>query len=854
MKSAARLKFTATGAASGTSASALTVSAAITGFRTLATAIADDAAKPNGIVVSDTNVPFTSVDSSGNWETSRYTVSSTTVLTRTRVLSSSAGGTTPAVFNGGALTVFHDPSAEDYSGGMVDVDDVGFDIVLLLGQSNMAGRGTLDAYVDVTDSRVFQWGTGGDANTQSKITRAQDPMPHIEGVQAGNMGMGVAFGRAYAASVPAHRNVLLVASAMGSTGLCIPGAQWAPSGGNLYTAALSAAQAALAAAKLTHPNSRIVGAIWAQGEADADAAISQATYASTLKTLIANFRSTLAAPNMWFVIAGMVPEYIAGNSAGYTPIQSAHIAVAAQTDHCAYVPGPTGYSNGSPGIHYLAPGYRILGVKAATAVQAARRYLAPVVNASAVVISPSPASVVVNNPVTVNVTTDNPLTGSQTQQITMTATITGTWSPSNVVNLSSSTASAAPTFTPTQAGSGNITATVTGTLAISANSPALVSTAVTVSGAPTIGTAVAGNGSASVAFTTPASNGGSAITGYTATSTPGGFTGTGTTSPIAVSGLANGTAYTFTVHATNGIGNSAESAASNSITPSAGATAPGAPTIGTATAGDTTASFPFTAPASTGGAAIDTYQLTVYNASTNASVGTFSGTVSPIGATGLTDGTGYYGKIAAHNSVGYGAQSAASNTVTPVAATTTFTTWSTSATHKATALSSNDNLTVTDQLGSAGAWASIRSVASRSSGKYYFEVTPTGPAAILVGIDDGTTNVNTDFVGQDAGGWGYYNTGSIYHAGGGVAGVTGTAYTTNDTIGVAFDMDNRTIEWFKNGTSIGKTSNATLAATPMYAMVTVKDKSSPVMGFTANFGASAWKYPSSVPTGFVGFA
>lgn len=96
--------------------------------------------------------------------------------------------------------------------------------------------------------------------------------------------------------------------------------------------------------------------------------------------------------------------------------------------------------------------------------------------------------------------------------------------------------------------------------------------------------------------------------------------------------------------------------------------APGAPTIGTATAGDTTASFPFAAPSSNGGAAIDTYQLTVYNASTNAVVGTFTGTTSPISATGLTDGTGYYGKIAAHNSAGYGAQSAASNSVTPVAA------------------------------------------------------------------------------------------------------------------------------------------------------------------------------------------
>jgi len=84
---------------------------------------------------------------------------------------------------------------------------------------------------------------------------------------------------------------------------------------------------------------------------------------------------------------------------------------------------------------------------------------------------------------------------------------------------------------------------------------------------PTIGTATAENGQASVSFTAPVSNGGSAISGYTVTSNPGGFTGTGTTSPIAVTGLTNGTAYTFTVTATNGVGTGAASAASNSVTP-----------------------------------------------------------------------------------------------------------------------------------------------------------------------------------------------------------------------------------------------------------------------------------------------
>ena len=91
-----------------------------------------------------------------------------------------------------------------------------------------------------------------------------------------------------------------------------------------------------------------------------------------------------------------------------------------------------------------------------------------------------------------------------------------------------------------------------------------------VPGAPTSIVASAGVGAASVAFTAPASNGGSPITNYVATSTPGSFTGAGSASPINVLGLTVGTGYTFTVHATNAIGDSVESAASNSVTPTTG--------------------------------------------------------------------------------------------------------------------------------------------------------------------------------------------------------------------------------------------------------------------------------------------
>lgn len=98
MKFADRLKVTAT----GTSAATLNLGAAALGCRTLAQAIAD-----GDLATTDTGIPFTVDDGAGNWEDSLFTITSTTQITRTSVLRSNVGGTTPATFSGSTLTVFN---------------------------------------------------------------------------------------------------------------------------------------------------------------------------------------------------------------------------------------------------------------------------------------------------------------------------------------------------------------------------------------------------------------------------------------------------------------------------------------------------------------------------------------------------------------------------------------------------------------------------------------------------------------------------------------------------------------------------------------------------------------------------
>ena len=89
-----------------------------------------------------------------------------------------------------------------------------------------------------------------------------------------------------------------------------------------------------------------------------------------------------------------------------------------------------------------------------------------------------------------------------------------------------------------------------------------------VPGAPTGVTASTSTpNQASVSWTAPVSNGGSAITYYSIASNPAVFFATTSGTSIVATGLTNGTAYTFSVSATNVSGTGATSTASSAVTP-----------------------------------------------------------------------------------------------------------------------------------------------------------------------------------------------------------------------------------------------------------------------------------------------
>ena len=198
----------------------------------------------------------------------------------------------------------------------------------------------------------------------------------------------------------------------------------------------------------------------------------------------------------------------------------------------------------------------------------------------------------------------------------------------------------------------------------------VVVTPVMVPGIPPGLTAVAGNRRISLRWSAPANDGGSAVTGYVVTPYIRGVAQStisyaSTATAQVVDGLVNGDPYTFTVRATNSVGQGAPSVPSTSVIPT---TVPDVPTAVSATAGAQSASITFTAPFDEG-STITGYTVVATDTTIPANGGQactwMTGPLKCV-VTGLTDGDSYTFTVQATNAVGVGAISVPSSPVIPV--------------------------------------------------------------------------------------------------------------------------------------------------------------------------------------------
>ncbi len=186
-----------------------------------------------------------------------------------------------------------------------------------------------------------------------------------------------------------------------------------------------------------------------------------------------------------------------------------------------------------------------------------------------------------------------------------------------------------------------------------------------VPGTPSNVTATAGPRSAVVSWDAPSGGGAPdsyKITPYVGSVAQASTTVTAPATSATVSGLTDGTAYTFTVTGKNGGGFGPESTKSSAVTPTSGTT-PSAPTSVSAQPGSSSALVSWTAPPESG-SAITGYTVTPYiGGAAQASVPA-SGSATSASVSGLTNGTDYTFKVTATNGVGTG-PAGTSGSVTP---------------------------------------------------------------------------------------------------------------------------------------------------------------------------------------------
>jgi hypothetical protein len=149
---------------------------------------------------------------------------------------------------------------------------------------------------------------------------------------------------------------------------------------------------------------------------------------------------------------------------------------------------------------------------------------------------------------------------------------------------------------------------------------------------------------------------------------------------------------------------------------------------------------------------------------------------------------------------------------------------------------------------STASTVAVRSTFAVSSGKWYWEVTPTALGALTVGIGTQSASL-TNIVGGDAFGYGWYNdsggTSSKYNNN--VSSAYSTALTAGTVCGVALDLDSSptTITFYRNEISQGVAYSGLTAGT-YFAMISQWGGTTSTANI--NFGQRPFAY--AAPTGF----
>jgi hypothetical protein len=226
-----------------------------------------------------------------------------------------------------------------------------FHLFLLAGQSNMAGRGDVEAADKTAHARVLALTKEGTWAT------AVDPI-HYDKPMAG-VGLGKTF-----AEVLANRDTNIVVGLIPAACGGSPISAWQP-GAYFDQTTSHPYDDAIRRAKLAMQTGTLKAILWHQGESDSDARLAPA-YREKLVELIARFRKDLGDPNLP-VIIGQLGQFEGAPWTGHTRlVNTAQIEVARETPNVKFVSSER-LTAKADNLHFDAPALREFGRRYASA-------------------------------------------------------------------------------------------------------------------------------------------------------------------------------------------------------------------------------------------------------------------------------------------------------------------------------------------------------------------------------------------------------------------------------------------------------------------------------------------------------
>jgi hypothetical protein len=226
-----------------------------------------------------------------------------------------------------------------------------FHLFLLVGQSNMAGRGEVTPDDQQPDPRVLM------LNKDGRWVPAVDPM-HFDKPSVG-VGLGRTFGLEIAKATPGV-TIGLIPCAVGGS----PIETWEPGAFDEATKT-HPWDDAMTRARLALPAGTLKGILWHQGESDSTPERA-GLYEQRMHDLIARFRTELAAPAVPFIAGqmGIFPE--SPWSAEKKIVDRVHQNLPAQIKRSAFV-SAGGLTHKGDKVHFDSASYRELGKRYAAA-------------------------------------------------------------------------------------------------------------------------------------------------------------------------------------------------------------------------------------------------------------------------------------------------------------------------------------------------------------------------------------------------------------------------------------------------------------------------------------------------------